>query len=120
MAFRFFAYASTLNCLGCSGGVPDPGISLYWFCLLSALALMALGGAISRPLAAVGLVTTGTSALALWILVSYYSPEGYLTSPWWPGVPIDWVGAIMVIAVLARAVALSTTLLPRAASNPQQ
>lgn len=120
LVFEFFTDVPMFRCLGCSFGVQEPVISLVWFCLLSVLALAAIGGAFSRPLAGVGIVSTGASALALWILVSWYFPEGYLTSPWWPFVPIDGAGAVMAIGALARVIAGGALFFPRAAPSPQQ
>lgn len=118
---RFFSEASNLNCLGCKAGVLDPVISLSWFAFLSALSLSAAGGAFSRTLAGVGLFSTSSSATALWILVAFYFPASYGDSPWWPILPINWLGAALVLATLTRIVtAPSTARAEVIAPSPQQ
>ena len=103
---EFWPGVSTNGCAGCAPGTTPPVFSMVWFVVLAILVIVAIGGIFIRVLAEVGTATTLSSVVILWVFVTYYVRG----SPLWNlnlwAVPLDWIGAGIVVAVLVRAIVI--------------
>ena len=82
-----------------------PVLSLPWFIVLSALVVASISSALVRPLAVMGLGTTTLATSVLIFLVFTQYPPAFVdqTIPWFPALPLDWVGAGVVLVTLGVA-----------------
>jgi len=107
---EFWSGVSTNGCAGCPVTQSAPIVSVFWFVVLCILVLAAVGGLFNQVFAAVGVAATLSSTVILGVYVAYYIRG----SPLWNlnlwALPVDWIGAGMVVVVLANAILLKAGL----------
>jgi hypothetical protein len=105
--------ASTFCCLDTPSSSVSAVVSPTWVVSLSVFIVVAIGAVTFRVFAALGLVTTIGATIAIAYFTFLHYPAAYLSPPWFPAAPIDWLGAALALTTLFRAIH------PKAVTRPK-